>query len=81
MSIFKTWIGKNVFVQLKSGRIYNGVITVVEPLEANPDIFLVSMEDIFGKEVMFYSIEMDVIETKNGNNEKVIVKEGVKLDG
>jgi len=70
MIILKKWIGKNVFVQLKSGRFYDGKITDVQFLEANPDICLIFMYDRLGKEVIFYSNEVEVLESKNGDKKE-----------
>jgi len=48
---WKDWIGKKVFVQLKSGAVYSGIVTEVEDV-GDGHIFI-SMKDKFGKLVIF----------------------------
>lgn len=64
MIILKKFIGKNVFIQLKSGRFYDGKIITIQPVDSNPDICIIELIDKFGKEIVFYNTEVEVFETK-----------------
>jgi len=54
---WKKWIGKNVFVQLRSGGFYTGKIIEVDDTSSNQLVWLV-MLDKFGKEVQFVHSEI-----------------------
>ena len=56
---WKYWIGKKVYVILKSGRIYQGKIIEVE--DRNPLLFL-TMIDKLGSRVTFLNSEIDVLQ-------------------
>lgn len=53
---WKDWIGKNVFVQLKSGGKYSGKIVDIDN-SSNPIIFI-NLVDKFGNRVSFVTSEI-----------------------
>jgi hypothetical protein len=53
---WKDWTGKKVFVQLKSGAVYSGVINEVS--DVGEGYVFISMKDKFGKLVMFSVLEI-----------------------
>jgi hypothetical protein len=59
MDINKIWIGKKVFVKLKIGRFYSGII--IEVTES-AGLFWFLMNDKFNQKVMFVNTEIDSIE-------------------
>jgi len=57
----KCWEGKRVFVKLKSGGIYNGI--VLEITEA-AGLYWFLINDKFDKKIMFVNTEIESIEEK-----------------
>lgn len=53
---WKFWIGKKVFVQLKSGAVYSGKVTDVD--DSSPQMIFFSMIDKFGMKVTFVQSEI-----------------------
>ena len=58
--LFRKFIGKKVFIKLKSNRNYSGVVSEVNDV-GNGLIFIVII-DKFNKFVMFTSGEIEVVE-------------------
>ena len=58
----KCWEGKKVFVKLKSGGIYNGLI--LEITESG-GLFWFLINDKFGNKVMFVNTEIEILEEKS----------------
>jgi hypothetical protein len=59
--------GKNIFVRLINGGVYNGVVLEVVFMgsgENNNDIYMVTIKDKFDKIVSFSSSEIKFIEEK-----------------
>lgn len=62
---WKDWIGKNIFVQLKSGGVYSGKVVDVD-ISQNPLIFI-TIIDKFGERVTFVNSEIvKIVEEKDG---------------
>lgn len=53
---WKEWIGKRIFVQLKSGAVYSGSVKEVE--DCGDGIIFISIIDKFGKWVIFVASEI-----------------------
>lgn len=58
--LFKKFIGKKVFIKLKSNRNYSGILTEVS--EEKNGLQFISIIDKFNKLVTFTSGELEVIE-------------------
>jgi hypothetical protein len=63
MSVWMSLVGKKVFVRLRGGRFYDGVVTKVDT-DSKPLIFI-TMNDRFGKPVTF--IHSEILEIKEEN--------------
>ena len=50
------WIGKRIFVKLKSGDVYSGIVTDIEN-DGNDDFYL-SMIDKYNAKVIFLTSEI-----------------------
>ena len=50
------WTGKKIFVQLKSGAVYSGVVT--EVADTGDDVIFISIKDKFGMWVTFVANEI-----------------------
>ena len=66
LEILNEFIGKNVFVMLKKGIIYNGVILAIE---ADDEVIFVKMRERFGRIVLFLSSEIIKIEVTDGGRD------------
>ena len=66
LEILNEFIGKNVFVMLKKGIIYNGVILAIE---GDEEIVFVKMRERFGRIVLFLSSEIIKIEVTDGGRD------------
>lgn len=64
---WKDWIGKNVFVQLKSGGVYTGKILDVDDTSSNVLIWII-MLDKFGKKIQFVHSEIIKIVEEERND-------------
>lgn len=53
---WKDWIGKKIFVQLKSGGVYSGKIIDIDEAP-NPSVFITIL-DKFGNKVVFINTEI-----------------------
>lgn len=53
---WKEWVGKKIFVQLKSGGYYSGVVEYVD--DSNPTFVFIFMTDKYGKKVTFVHSEI-----------------------
>ena len=60
MAGWETWIGKKVFLRLKTGKVYSG--NVVEVNDAGNGLIFFMIKDKFGMNVMFSTGE--IIELK-----------------
>ena len=60
MDALKFYEGKNVFLELKSGRKYSGKVINVD--DSTPPLIWITMIDKFGKQVVFIHSEIEVIE-------------------
>ena len=58
-NIWTSWEGKKVFIKLKSGRNYSGLIKRVD---VNPPLVWIVMLDKFNNIVQFSAMEIEVIE-------------------
>lgn len=52
---WKEWNGKAVFVQLKKGSIYSGI---VEDVDDSSDVIFITLKDRFGYKVTFVTGEI-----------------------
>ena len=60
------WIGKKIFVKLKSGDFYTGKIIAVD--DSSPPLIFLTIIDKFGKKVIFVQSEIiKIAEEDNGN--------------
>jgi len=60
---WKEWQGKRIFVQLKSGGVYSGIVRDVDD-SASPSIFI-TITDKFGETVTFVNSEIiKIVEEK-----------------
>ena len=57
---WKEWIGRNIFVRLKTGKVYSGVVEKVDD-DSKPLIFIY-ITDKYGNKVMF--VHSEIIEIK-----------------
>ncbi len=55
---WKEWIGKKIFVQLRSGGVYTGKIIEVDNLSNTVDVFFITIIDKFNKKVVFVTSEI-----------------------
>ena len=60
MDVFEQYVGKKVYVRLKSGRAYSGVVKDVKS-DANGLCFI-SITDVKWRPVTFVSSEIEVIQ-------------------
>ncbi len=63
MMDWKEWIGKTIFVQLKSGSVYSGKVIDVD---GSNDLFFFTIIDKFGERVTF--VHSEIIKIKEENN-------------
>lgn len=64
---WKEWLGKHIFVQLKSGGVYTGDVVEVDDSSSNKLIWIVII-DKFGKKVQFLDSEIiKIVEEENSN--------------
>ena len=57
---WKDWIGKKIFVQLKSGSVYSGKVIDVD--EKSPPLVFLTITDKFGEKVTF--VQSEIIKIK-----------------
>ena len=60
---FKSWIGKRVFITLRNGRFYSGIVNEIS--EEKNGLQFISIIDKFGHDVMFTTGELTSIEEDN----------------
>jgi len=66
------WIGKKVFVQLKHGAVYSGVIQSVDNLKNTIDTYFITILDKFNKVVIFTNEEIvKLVEEKEDDMPKM----------
>lgn len=64
MEVWKQYVGKRVYVILKSGRQYAGTIINID--DAGNGLVFISMNDIKGHLVTFASGEIEMIQEEGG---------------
>jgi len=63
---WKDWIGKRIFVQLKNGSVYSGIVQDVDE-NSNPLIFF-TITDKFGATITFVHSEiLKIVEEKEND--------------
>ena len=60
---WKYWNGKKIFVKLRSGAVYSGIVTDVETSPNN--LVFIEMDDKFGKKVILCNAEIEKIVEEN----------------
>lgn len=60
MEGWKKWIGKKVFIILKSKRQYSGMVINID--NTSPPLVFITIKDKFDKEVTFVQNELEVIQ-------------------
>ena len=61
---WKDWQGKHIFVQLKSGGFYNGLVTDVDATNS-PELIWITITDKFGDTITFVHSEIvKIVEEK-----------------
>lgn len=53
---WKDWRGKKIFVQLRSGSVYSGIVQEVD--ESSKPLIFISLTDKFGERVIFVHTEI-----------------------
>lgn len=61
---WKSWVGKTIFVQLKSGGVYNGIVRDVDVSES-PELIWFTITDKFGETITFVHSEIIKIVEEN----------------
>lgn len=54
---WKKWIGKHIFVQLRTGSVYSGNVIDVDERD-KPHLVWIKIEDKFGEEIVFVHSEI-----------------------
>ena len=62
---WKEWIGKRIFVQLKSGRVYTGDVRDVD-VSQQPELIWITITDKFGETITF--VHSEIIKIKEEGN-------------
>ena len=62
MEGWKVWEGKKVFIILKSGRQYSGIVIEVEADKKDPCFSFIVIKDKFNSRVGFLSSEIELIQ-------------------
>lgn len=58
------WKGKRIFVRLKTGKVYSGIIEDID--NSNKELIWISIRDKFGNKVTF--VHSEIIEIKEEKN-------------